>query len=90
MCFKTENEAHKFYCRYAEKAGFQPKKANKTDYTRYIRCNNYGIGKYYKGDEAKRVRGKTTKKTSCLAFMKLKLDPTKKIVNNLQRLQMSD
>ncbi|CAD6226630.1 unnamed protein product [Miscanthus lutarioriparius] len=72
MCFKTEDEAHKFYCTYAEKAGFQPKKANKTDYTRYLRCNNYGIGKYYKGNEAKRVRGKTTKKTSCLAFIKLK------------------
>ena len=72
ICFKIEDEAHKFYCTYAEKAGFQPKKANKTDYTRYLRCNNYGIGKYYKGNEAKCVRGKTTKKTSCLAFIKLK------------------
>jgi len=72
ICFKIEDEAHKFYCTYAEKAGFQPKKANKTDYTRYLRCNNYGIGKYYKGNEAKHVRGKTTKKTSYLAFIKLK------------------
>ena len=71
-CFKSEEEAHEFYCTYAEKAGFEPKKANKSGNTRYFRCNRFGKGEYYKKDEAERKTGKTTKKTSCLAMIKLK------------------
>jgi len=71
-CFKSEEEAHEFYCTYAEKAGFEPKKANKSGNTRYFRCNRFGKGEYYKKDEAERKTGKTSKKTSCLAMIKLK------------------
>ncbi|RCV25876.1 hypothetical protein SETIT_5G200900v2 [Setaria italica] len=70
MSFHTEAEAKAFYMRYAQLAGFGVKMCNKKKFSRVMRCSCKGKGDFYKGDEALRVRNKTTMKTKCKAHLK--------------------
>ncbi|RCV39650.1 hypothetical protein SETIT_8G240600v2 [Setaria italica] len=70
MSFHTEAEAKAFYMRYAQLAEFGVKMCNKKKFSRVMRCSYEGKGDFYKGDEALRVRNKTTMKTKCKAHLK--------------------
>lgn len=71
LVFTTEEEAKQFYARYAEKAGFGISLGNNKKFSRVIKCSNAGKGEFYKKGET-RVRNKTSKKTCCNAYIKLK------------------
>ncbi|CAL4981349.1 unnamed protein product [Urochloa decumbens] len=70
MSFHSTAEAKEFFKTYAELAGFGVKLRNWKKFSRVMRCRCYGKGKYFKGDEALRVRNNTTKKTKCNAHLK--------------------
>lgn len=72
MSFKTEHEAHEFYRRYAQLAGFDINMGNKKTYSRVMRCTREGKGEFYLGDEDLSTRNYTTKKTQCKARVKFK------------------
>jgi hypothetical protein len=72
MSFRDRDEARAFYEAYAEKAGFNLSYGNIKTYSYIINCSTEGVYEYYKKDEDLRVRNNTTKKTHCLAKMKLK------------------
>ncbi|PNT66452.1 hypothetical protein BRADI_3g11846v3 [Brachypodium distachyon] len=72
MQFNTTDEAFSFYNRYARHAGFGLRKGQNDGRRSYLYCSRQGRHKFG-GHETERIRDKTTKRTGCLARLRLKL-----------------
>jgi hypothetical protein len=71
MQFRTVDDAYGFYAHYAEVVGFGIKKYREKRGSKWLNCVKEGKCKFHK-EGGKRVRKKTTKRTGCLARLKLK------------------
>lgn len=71
MVFESFDHAYDFYEKYACHAGFDVRKSRLKRTIREICCAREGRHKY-RGDEANRERKRTSKRTGCKAYVKIK------------------
>jgi hypothetical protein len=71
MQFRSIDAAYGFYARYAGVVGFGIKRYHEKHGCKWLSCVREGKCKFHK-ENGKRVRKKTTKRTGCLAGLKLR------------------
>jgi hypothetical protein len=80
MNFKDDDNAYKFYKRYAYEVGFPLKKYREKTFSKWINCSREGKSAP-KSNDTPRMRNRTSGRTQCKAGIKLK-----KIYDDEQKL----